>query len=197
VHRSSFLYNPPHLCSINIDYFININIIIHRVICRNRRIITSKDRRSPGAADTARDVAHKEQLMDERSVTRPSLPSTLAIVADEAFCAQAAALLGCDEEPIRDAFIGEPVEEALEMVRWALSHQEDAEGFDAAEVLAAWAKKRGRGAWSGRAPEPTSALQNLNGKLAETLIRYWSENPHELAAVLDRVEASLRRNGSS
>src|SRR5688572_7801540 len=109
--------------------------------------------------------------MDERSVTRHSQPSTRAIVADGAFCAQAAAVLGCDEEPIRDAFIGEPAEEVLEMVRWALSHQEDEEGFDAAQVLTGWAKKRGRGAWSGRAPEPTSAMHNLNGKLAETLIR--------------------------
>jgi hypothetical protein len=34
-------------------------------------------------------------------------------------------------------------------------------------------------------------MQNLNGRLAEALTRYWSENPHELAALLDRVEASL------
>jgi len=136
--------------------------------------------------------------MDERSVTRPSLPSTLAIVADEASCAQAAAVLACEEEPIRDAFLGEPVEEVLEMVRWALSHQGDEEGFDPARVLTDWAQKRGRGAWSGREePEPSPTAQDRNGKLAETLIRYWSENPHELAAVLDRVEASLRRNGSS
>ena len=75
--------------------------------------------------------------MDERSVTRPARPPALAIVADEGFCAQAAAVLGCEEQPMRDAFIGEPAEEVLEMVRWALSHQGD-EGFDA-EVLTAWA----------------------------------------------------------
>ncbi len=135
--------------------------------------------------------------MDERSVTRPSPPSTLAIVADEAFCAQAAAVLSCGEGPIRDAFVGEPAEEVLEMVRWALSHQGD-EGFDAARVLTAWAEKRGRGAWSGReVPNLSPAMSSLNGKLAEALIRYWSENPHELAAVLDRVEASLSTNGRS
>jgi hypothetical protein len=134
--------------------------------------------------------------MDETSVTRPAPIPTAAIVADGAFCVQAAAVLGCEEEPIRDAFIGEPAEEVLEMVRWALSHQHE-EGFEAAEVLTAWAKKRGRGAWSGREPEPTPSLQNLNGKLAEALVRYWSGNPHELAALLDRVEASLRRNGGS
>jgi hypothetical protein len=131
--------------------------------------------------------------MDEVSVTRSSPPSTLAIVADEAFCAQAAAVLLCDQEPIHKAFIGEPVEEVLAMVRWALSHEDD-EGFDTAKVLTDWAQKRGRGAWSGR-PKPSLTRQNLNGKLAEALARYWSENPHELAALLDRVEANL--NGRS
>jgi hypothetical protein len=59
--------------------------------------------------------------MDKASVTRPSPPSTKAIVADEGFCRQVAALLLCEEEPICKAFIGEPAEEVLEMVRWALS----------------------------------------------------------------------------
>jgi hypothetical protein len=128
--------------------------------------------------------------MDKSSVTRPS--PTLAIVADEAFCAQAAAVLMCDEEPIRKAFIGEPVEEVLAMVRWALSHEDD-EGFDPATVLTGWAQKRERGAWSTR-PKPT-LRQNLNGKLAEALAKYWVENPHELATLLDRIEANL--NGRS
>ncbi len=84
--------------------------------------------------------------MDKSSVTRPSLPSTKVIAADEGFCRQVAALLLCDEGPIRDAFLGEPVEEALEMVRWALKHEQD-EGFDAAKALPSWARRRGRGAW--------------------------------------------------
>jgi hypothetical protein len=129
--------------------------------------------------------------MDEVSVTRPS--PTLTIIADEAFCAQAAAVLMC-EEPIRKAFIGEPVEEVLAMVRWALSHEDD-EGFDPQKVLTDWAQKRERGAWSGRPSKSSLTRQNLNGKLAEALARYWSENPHELAAILDWVEASL--NGRS
>jgi hypothetical protein len=130
--------------------------------------------------------------MDKSSVTRPS--PTLVIVADEAFCAQAAALLLCDGEPIRNAFIGEPVEEVLVMVRWALSHEDD-EGFDTAKVLTSWAQKRERGAWSTKPHKPSLTRQNLNGELAEALARFWSENPHELAALLDRVEASL--NGRS
>ena len=134
--------------------------------------------------------------MDERSVTRPAPIPTAAIVADGAFCAQAAAVLACDEAPIRDAFLGEPAEDVLEMTRWALSHQDDG-GFDAAEVLTSWAKKRGRGAWSGRAPNPSPAVTDLNGRLAGALIRHWSENPHELAALLDRVEANLNGNGRS
>jgi hypothetical protein len=132
--------------------------------------------------------------MDKVSVTRPS--PTLAIVADEAFCAQAAALLMCDEEPIRNAFIGEPVEEVLAMVRWVLSHEDD-EGFDPARVLTQWAQKRERGAWSTSPHKPSLTKHNLNGKLAEALARFWSENPHELAALLDRVEASLNGDEES
>jgi hypothetical protein len=67
--------------------------------------------------------------MDDSSVTRSTLLPTKAIVADEGFCAQVAALLMCDRGPIHDAFIGEPAEEVLEMVRWALKHEQD-EGFD-------------------------------------------------------------------
>jgi len=55
-------------------------------------------------------------------------------------------LLLCDPAPIRDAFLGEPVEEALEIVRWALKHEQD-EGFDAARALRSWARRRGRGRW--------------------------------------------------
>src|ERR687898_2367699 len=109
-------------------------------------------------------------LMDYSSVTRPSPPSTRAIVADEAFCAQVAALLLCEEEPIHDAFIGEPAEEVLEMVRWALSHEDD-EGFDTAQVLTAWAKKRDRGAWSGR---PRRPQPNYDAELTWALANFWA-----------------------
>ncbi len=84
--------------------------------------------------------------MDEASVTRAPASPTRAIVADEAFCGQAAAVLLCDPEPVREAFLGEPAEEVLEMVRWALRHEND-EGFDAARALPSWARRRGRGAW--------------------------------------------------
>jgi len=129
--------------------------------------------------------------MDEVSVTRTSPPSTKAIVAGEDFCRQVAALLLCDRGPIHDAFIGEPVEEVLEMVRWALSHEDD-EGFDAAKVLTSWAKKRGRGAWSGRPRRPE---RDPYEELASALGSYWKENPGELTALLDRAEAGL--NGRS
>jgi hypothetical protein len=128
--------------------------------------------------------------MDKNSVTCPAQPSTKAIVADEAFCAQVAALVLCEEEPIHNAFIGEPAEEVLEMVRWTLSHEDD-KGFDAAKVLTAWAKKRGRGAWSGRPRHPKQKEQNRNGKLARALADFWAAHPEELAAILDRVEATL------
>jgi|SRR5215211_6933539 len=129
--------------------------------------------------------------MDYSSLTRPSPPSTKAIVADEGFCAQVAALLMCDWASIHDAFIGEPAEEVLEMVRWALSHEDD-EGFDTPQVLTQWAKKRKRGAWSGR---PKHKEPSRNGRLARALIDFWSKHPDDLVALLDQVEASL--NGRS
>lgn len=129
--------------------------------------------------------------MDEARITRPSPPSTKAIVANEDFCKQVAALLLCDRASILDAFIGEPAEEVLEMVRWALSH-EDEEGFDIAEVLTSWARKRGRGAWSGRPPRPE---RDPYEELARALGSYWKEHPGELTALLNRAEANL--NGRS
>jgi hypothetical protein len=129
--------------------------------------------------------------MDEARITRPSPPSTRTIVANEDFCKQVAVLLLCDRAPIHDAFIGEPVEEVLEMVRWALSHEDD-EGFDTAEVLTSWAKKRGRGAWSGGPRRPE---RDPYAELASALGSYWKEHPVELTALLDRAEASL--NGRS
>ncbi len=136
--------------------------------------------------------------MDEVSVTRPSPPSTKAIVADEAFCGQVAALLLCEEAPIRDAFIGEPVEEVLEMVRWALSHEDD-EGFDSAVVLTAWAKKRGRGAWSGRPPRRAQEDRDDGPplRLAESLARMWAEHPESLAGAIRALRESHDRNGRS
>jgi hypothetical protein len=86
------------------------------------------------------------------------------------------------------------VEEVLAMVRWALSHRHD-EGFDIEKVLTEWAKKRERGAWSGRPRKPSLPRQDLNGKLARVLADYWSQHPEELAAVLDQVEAGLNGNG--
>jgi hypothetical protein len=129
--------------------------------------------------------------MDETRITRSSPPSTRAIVADEGFCKQVAALLLCDPAPILDAFIGEPVQEVLEMVRWALSHEDD-EGFDTAEVLTSWARKRGRGAWSGKPRRPE---RDPYEELASALGSYWKEHPGELTALLERAETSL--NGRS
>ena len=131
--------------------------------------------------------------MDETRITRPSPPSTRAIVADEGFCGQVAAVLLCERGPIHDAFIGEPAEEVLEMVRWALSHEED-EGFDTAEILTSWAKKRGRGAWSGRPRRPG---RNSDGELTWALASFLAEHPRELAELLECVQARVNANGRS
>ncbi len=143
--------------------------------------------------------------MDERSVTRPRPPSTRAIVADAAFCAQAAALLMCDRQPILEAFLGEPAEEVLEMVRWALSHEDD-EGFDPAKMLTSWAKRRGRGVWSGRQGLANGTAENghhqkeadpdgedghrgpndgdAEREAALRIARYWEAHPERLAEAL-------------
>lgn len=140
--------------------------------------------------------------MDESSVTRSALPSTKVLVADEGLCKQVAALLLCKVEPIRNAFIGEPVEDVLAMVRWTLAH-EDEEGFDAAKVLPAWAKKRDRGVW-GEKPsraarivwgeqEPEDADLHENGgglpddaerAVALHIAKYWKANPEKLVEAL-------------
>ncbi len=134
--------------------------------------------------------------MDKVSVTRSSPPSTRAIVADEGLCAQVAALLLCDLGPIHDAFIGEPAEEVLEMVRWALSHEDD-EGFDAAQVLTTWAKKRGRGAWSERPPRRAEDREDGAERLAVSLAQMWMEHPESLAEAIRALERSRIRNGRS
>jgi hypothetical protein len=133
--------------------------------------------------------------MDEVSLTRSSPPSIKAIVADEGLCAQVAALLLCDRAPIHDAFIGEPVEEVLEMVRWALSHEDD-EGFDAAQVLTAWAKRRGRGAWSGR-PSYKADRDDGAERLAVALAQMWTQHPESLAEAIRALEGSRAGNGRS
>ncbi len=84
--------------------------------------------------------------MDMRSVTRPPLPSTRAIVAGAHLCDQVAGLLMIEAKVARQAFLGEPVKEVLAMAEWALKHEDEAE-FDAEEILPAWAQKRGRGYW--------------------------------------------------
>jgi hypothetical protein len=83
------------------------------------------------------------------------------------------------------------VEEVLAMVRWALSHEDD-EGFETAEILASWAKKRERGVWSGR---PKRSERDPYEELAKALGSYWREHPEELTTLLDRAELSL--NGRS
>ena len=145
--------------------------------------------------------------MDKSSVTRPAPPSTKTLVADEAFCRQVAALLLCEVQPIRNTFIGEPVEDVLAMVRWILKHEDD-EGFDTAKVLTNWAKKRERGVWGekpGRAarvvwdeqePEDVDLDgEELNGNgdgvpedaeraIALHIAEYWKAHPDKLVEAL-------------
>ena len=87
--------------------------------------------------------------MDTRSVTRPPLPSTRAVVAGAHLCDQVSALLLIEAKTTRQVFLGEPVEEVMAMVKWALKHEGEATfaTFDTKKILLAWAQKRGRGYW--------------------------------------------------
>ena len=82
--------------------------------------------------------------MDTRSVTRPPLPSTRAVVAGAHLCDQVSVLLLVEAKTTRQAFLGELVEEVMAMVNWALKHEGEEE-FNPEKILPAWAKKRGRG----------------------------------------------------
>ena len=84
--------------------------------------------------------------MDTRSVTRPPLPSTRAVLAGAHLCDQISALLLIEPKVVRQVFLGEPVEEVVAMVKWTLKHEGET-GFDPEKILPAWAKKRGRGYW--------------------------------------------------
>jgi hypothetical protein len=84
--------------------------------------------------------------MDMKSVTRPPLHSTRAILAGAHLCDQVSALLLIEAKVARQAFLGEPVEEVMAMVKWVLKHEGEVE-FDSERILLAWARKRGRGYW--------------------------------------------------
>ena len=84
--------------------------------------------------------------MDTRSVTRPPLPSTRAVIAGAHLCDQVSSLLLIEAKVARQAFLGEPVEEVMAMAEWTLKHEGEME-FDPERILPSWAKKRGRGYW--------------------------------------------------
>jgi hypothetical protein len=84
--------------------------------------------------------------MDKVSVTRPAPPSTRSVLAGAHLCDQVASLLLVEPKVTRQAFLGEPVEEVLAMVKWSLKHEGEPE-FDPERILPAWAQKRGRGYW--------------------------------------------------
>ena len=84
--------------------------------------------------------------MDTRSVARPPLPSTRAILAGAHLCDQISALLLIEAKVARQASLGEPVEEVMAMAEWVLKREGEAT-FDTEKILPAWAKKRCRGYW--------------------------------------------------
>ncbi len=96
--------------------------------------------------------------MDTRSVTRPTLPSTNSVLAGAHLCHQVSALLLVEAKTVRQASLGEPVEEVMAMVKWALKHEGEAE-FDPEKILPSWAKKRSRGYWRTEDPRVEECRQ--------------------------------------
>ena len=90
--------------------------------------------------------------MDTRSVTRPPLPSTRAILAGAHLCDQVSALLLVEAKTTRQAFLGEPVEEVMAMVKWALMHEGEAT-FDPERILPPGRRSEGGAIGGPRAAE--------------------------------------------
>jgi hypothetical protein len=132
--------------------------------------------------------------MDKPSVTRAAPPSTKAIVADEGFCAQVAALLLCDRGPIRrfhrrasrrstrDGPVG-----TLPRGRRGLRHRRGAHHLG---------QEAGEGAWSGRPRRPQECDDEAE-RLAVALARMWTEQPESLAEAIRALEQSRSQNGRS
>ena len=132
-------------------------------------------------------------------------PSTAPLVANEQNCRDVANLLLLEEpQAAEDAFLGEPLEAMLHVVRWCLANSEHP-NYCPEQMIRGWAKARGRGTWSDRPSrgeqivwgqrEPDVDLSDMDGareneKLARYLIRYWSANPQAFVRVLDEVEAA-------
>ena len=151
--------------------------------------------------------------MDVRSLTRHAPRSTEWILACEHVCDQVPLLLEIEESTARRVFLGEPVQVVLAMAQWVLSHEADA-GFDAAQVLVVWTKRRGRGAWREpdgaehggetdssikRVPhEANGGYEGLSGeerRLARSIAEHWRRHPEELWDALQRMEHGA--NGGS
>jgi hypothetical protein len=76
----------------------------------------------------------RRRLIDTRSVTRPPLPSTRAVVAGAHLCDQVASLLPIEPKVARQGFLREPIEEVMAMVKWALKHEGEAD-FNPEKIL--------------------------------------------------------------
>jgi hypothetical protein len=125
----------------------------------------------------------------------PQLPA----VADGPFCELVAADLGVKVSTARTAFIGEAPQRVRGVASWAMDKSEDPE--KRAQMILAWARKRGSGAFRPRSGEYISlagstgnghmASRGENEALAHLLLQYWCANPKRLARLLNEVEIWL------
>lgn len=144
--------------------------------------------------------------MSERSVPEgppvEEVPDGLqdgVAVATREFCEAVAHDLGIKPATARSAFLGEPTQQVLGVMSWALDRAEDPK--ERSRMVIGWAKKRGAGAFRPQPDEFISLAGNVvnmtkgtyreNEALARMLVRYWNENPKRLARVLDELEIWL------
>lgn len=156
------------------------------------------------------DAEYRDGRSAARNGSKNGRPSTAPLVANRENCLAAAKLLLLkDEEVAVRCFEGEALERMLGVVRWALWHDNDPQGYDPNGMIERWERKRKCGVYSDR---PTRGEQIVHGdrepdvdldgdreneRLARELLRYWTENPLRFVAVLDEVEAAATgKNGS-
>ena len=131
--------------------------------------------------------------MDEARITRPSPPSTRAIVANEDFCKQVAALLLCERGRSTTPSSASPRKRSW---RWCAGHSptRTTRALTRRRYSPPGLRSVGRGAWSGRPRRPE---RNSDGELTWALANFWAEHPRELAELLERVQARVNANGRS
>ena len=89
------------------------------------------------------DVMYALTFLSKETGIDAFLVEWLDKLAGVHLCDQVSTLLLIEPKTTRQVFLGEPVDEVMAMVKWALKHEGEAE-FAPEKILPAWARKRGR-----------------------------------------------------